>query len=63
MISLRFPLRPIGAVSVAGVTLTMPITIFLVRLLYDRLACCTSSPQTVARQLQAELDGPLPEPA
>jgi multidrug efflux pump len=55
--------QSIGVVLVAGVTLTTLVTIFLVPLLYDRLARRTSSPQTVARQLAAELGGPQPEPA
>ncbi|WP_347303346.1 efflux RND transporter permease subunit [Croceibacterium sp. TMG7-5b_MA50] len=55
--------QSIGVVLVAGVTLTTLVTIFLVPLLYDRLARRTSSPQAVARQLEAELDDLHPEPA
>jgi len=55
--------QSIGVVLVAGVSMTTLVTIFLVPVLYDRLARRTNSPQFVARQLKAEMGGRVPEPA
>lgn len=56
----------IGVVLVAGVSLTTVVTIFLVPLLYARLAGNTKSPQTVSRRLENEIGKnrlEVPDPA
>jgi multidrug efflux pump len=52
----------IGVVIVFGVTIATLITLFLIPLLYSRLARFTGSPLAVTRRLEGELDGPAPEP-
>jgi multidrug efflux pump len=49
--------QAIGVVIVWGVTLSTIITIFLIPLLYFRLARYTGSPLAVTRKLEAELKG------
>jgi multidrug efflux pump len=51
----------IGVVIVFGVSISTLITLFLIPLLYSRLARYTGSPLTVTRRLEAELRRP-PEP-
>jgi multidrug efflux pump len=54
----------IGTVIVWGVTLSTLITLFLIPLLYSRLARFTGSPLAVTRKLEAQLaGGPQPQPA
>jgi len=56
----------IGVVIVWGVTLSTIITLFLIPLLYSRLARYTGSPLAVTRKLEAELEahgGVTPQPA
>jgi multidrug efflux pump len=60
--------QAIGVVIVFGVSLSTLITLFLIPLLYARLARYTGSPEAVARKLEAELanrpDGNMrPQPA
>ena len=52
----------IGIVLVAGVSIATVITLFLIPLLYSRLARRTGSPLAVARRLDTELDT-VPAPA
>ena len=52
----------IGVVIVFGVSIATLITLFLIPLLYSRLARFTGSPLAVTRKLQGQLDGPAPEP-
>ncbi|PZN94006.1 MAG: multidrug transporter AcrB [Alphaproteobacteria bacterium] len=51
----------IGVVLVAGVSIATLITLFLIPLLYSRLARRTGSPLAVSRRLDTEL-GPVPVP-
>jgi multidrug efflux pump len=54
--------RPaIGVVIVVGVSISTVITLFLIPLLYSRLARYTGSPLAVSRKLEAQLGRP-PEP-
>jgi len=54
----------IGVVIVFGVALATMITLFLIPILYSRLAKRTGSPQAVGRELDAALGAPLePQPA
>jgi multidrug efflux pump len=53
----------IGTVVVWGVSIATLITLFLIPLLYSRLARFTRPPLTVARELDAELVGPKLQPA
>ncbi|HEY0150306.1 MAG TPA: efflux RND transporter permease subunit [Allosphingosinicella sp.] len=58
--------QAIGVVIVFGVSISTVITLFLIPLLYSRLARYTGSPLAVTRKLEAELaahDGRGPEPA
>jgi len=52
----------IGVVIVFGVTIATFITLFLIPLLYSRLARFTGSPLAVTRKLEGQLSGPEPEP-
>lgn len=52
----------IGVVIVFGVSFATSITLFLIPLLYSRVAGCTVSPQTVSRRLDSALkDSPVPD--
>jgi len=51
--------RAIGVVVVFGVSLATIITLFLIPVLYSRLARYTGSPEAVSRKLQAQLGRPL----
>ena len=54
----------IGVVIVFGVSISTLITLFLIPLLYSRLAGFTGSPLSVTRKLEAQLArGPEPQPA
>jgi multidrug efflux pump len=54
----------IGVVIVFGVAIATIITLFLIPLLYSRLARYTGSPLAVTRRLEGQLTGPLaPQPA
>lgn len=53
----------IGTVIVWGVSLSTLITLFLIPLLYSRLARFTGSPLAVTRKLEAQLAEPKPHPA
>jgi len=53
----------IGAVIVFGVSLATLITLFLIPILYSRLAKRTGSPEAVSRALDAALDPPAAAPA
>ncbi|MFN3944250.1 MAG: efflux RND transporter permease subunit [Allosphingosinicella sp.] len=53
----------IGVVIVFGVAISAFITLFLIPLLYSRLARFTGSPLAVTRKLEAQIAGPLPQPA
>ncbi|PSJ42124.1 efflux RND transporter permease subunit [Allosphingosinicella deserti] len=55
--------QAIGVVIVWGVSISTIITIFLIPLLYSRLARYTGSPLAVTRKLEAELRGGRGEPA
>src|SRR3546814_1361089 len=50
----------IGVVIVSGVSLATLITLFLIPILYSRLAGRTVSPQTVGRELDAALEAQKP---
>jgi multidrug efflux pump len=50
----------IGVVVVWGVSIATLITLFLIPVLYARLARYTGSPEAVARKLEAQLARPLP---
>ncbi|HYD13110.1 MAG TPA: efflux RND transporter permease subunit [Allosphingosinicella sp.] len=52
----------IGVVIVFGVAIATLITLFLIPLLYSRLARFTGSPLAVTRKLEGQLTGPAPEP-
>jgi multidrug efflux pump len=55
--------QAIGVVVVFGVSIATIITLFLIPLLYSRLARFTGSPEAVSRKLEAQLSGgraPLP---
>ncbi len=52
----------IGIVIVFGVSIATFITLFLIPILYSRLARYTSSPEAVGRKLDSELGGPAPAP-
>ena len=52
----------IGVVIVWGVSISTLITLFLIPLLYSRLARYTGSPLAVTRKLEAQLEHP-PAPA
>jgi multidrug efflux pump len=52
----------IGIVIVFGVSIATFITLFLIPILYSRLARYTGSPEEVGRKLEAELGGPVPAP-
>jgi multidrug efflux pump len=52
--------QAIGVVVVWGVSISTLITLFLIPLLYSRLARYTGSPEAVSRKLEAELARPLP---
>ena len=52
----------IGVVIVFGVSIATLITLFLIPLLYSRLARFTGSPLAVTRKLEGQLSGPAPEP-
>ena len=52
----------IGVVIVFGVSFATAITLFLIPLLYSRVAGRTVSPQTVSRRLDSALkDSPVPD--
>jgi multidrug efflux pump len=53
----------IGVVIVFGVALATLITLFLIPILYSRLAKRTSSPDAVGRELDAALVSEAPQPA
>jgi multidrug efflux pump len=53
----------IGVVIVWGVSISTLITLFLIPLLYSRLARYTGSPLAVTRKLEAQLARPQPAPA
>ena len=53
----------IGTVIVWGVALSTLITLFLIPLLYSRLARFTGSPLAVTRRLEDQLSAPRPAPA
>ncbi|MES2988697.1 MAG: efflux RND transporter permease subunit [Pseudomonadota bacterium] len=53
----------IGVVIVFGVSLSTIITLFLIPILYSRLAKRTGSPEAVGRKLDAALEGTAPQPA
>ncbi|WP_166037525.1 efflux RND transporter permease subunit [Sphingosinicella sp. YJ22] len=53
----------IGTVIVWGVSLSTLITLFLIPLLYSKLARFTGSPLAVTRKLEAQLAEPKPHPA
>ena len=53
----------IGTVIVWGVSLATVMTLFLIPLLYSRLARFTGSPLAVTRKLEAQLGEPKPQPA
>jgi multidrug efflux pump len=56
--------QAIGVVVVWGVSISTVITLFLIPLLYSRLARYTGSPEAVSRKLEAQLGrGPQPQPA
>jgi multidrug efflux pump len=50
----------IGVVVVWGVAIATLITLFLIPILYARLARYTGSPEAVARKLEAQLAKPMP---
>jgi multidrug efflux pump len=50
----------IGVVIIFGVALATLITLFLIPILYNRLAKRTSSPDAVGRQLDAALGAAVP---
>ncbi|RYD62816.1 MAG: multidrug transporter AcrB, partial [Sphingomonadales bacterium] len=50
----------IGVVIVFGVMLATLITLFLIPILYSRLAKWTGSPQAVSRELDAAMASPQP---
>jgi multidrug efflux pump len=52
--------QAIGVVVVWGVSISTVITLFLIPLLYSRLARFTGSPLAVSRKLEAQLTRPLP---
>jgi len=52
----------IGIVIVFGVSIATFITLFLIPILYSRLARYTSSPEAVGRKLDSELGAPAPAP-
>jgi multidrug efflux pump len=52
----------IGVVIVFGVSIATLITLFLIPLLYSRMARFTGSPLAVTRKLEGQLSGPAPEP-
>ena len=54
--------QAIGVVIVFGVSIATLITLFLIPLLYSRLARFTGSPLAVTRKLEGQLSGPAPEP-
>jgi len=53
----------IGVVVVFGVSIATVITLFLIPLLYSRLARFTGSPLSVTHKLEGQLSGPQPLPA
>jgi len=53
----------IGVVIVFGVSIATVITLFLIPLLYSRLARFTGSPLAVTRKLEGQLTGQQPQPA
>ncbi|MGE0180058.1 MAG: efflux RND transporter permease subunit, partial [Sphingomonas sp.] len=53
----------IGVVIVFGVSIATAITLFLIPLLYSRVARFTGSPLTVTRKLERQLAEPQPLPA
>jgi len=53
----------IGIVIVFGVSIATFITLFLIPILYSRLARYTGSPEAVGRALDSELGVPAPAPA
>ena len=53
----------IGVVIVFGVSIATAITLFLIPLLYSRLARFTGSPLTVTRKLERQLGEAQPMPA
>jgi multidrug efflux pump len=52
--------QAIGVVVVWGVSISTLITLFLIPILYARLAGYTGSPEAVARKLDQQLNDPLP---
>jgi multidrug efflux pump len=52
--------QAIGVVVVWGVSVSTIITLFLIPVLYSRLARYTGSPEEVSRKLEAQLARPLP---
>jgi len=52
--------QAIGVVVVWGVSISTVITLFLIPVLYSRLARFTGSPEAVTRKLEAQLAKPLP---
>ncbi|MDP9413947.1 MAG: efflux RND transporter permease subunit [Pseudomonadota bacterium] len=55
--------QAIGVVVVWGVSISTVITLFLIPILYSRLARLTGSPEEVSRKLQAQLAQARPQPA
>jgi multidrug efflux pump len=58
--------QAIGVVIVFGVSIATMITLFLIPILYSRLARFTGSPEAVSRKLEAQLadaPGARPQPA
>jgi len=53
----------IGVVIVFGVSIATAITLFLIPLLYSRLARYTGSPLSVSRKLERQLGAAQPQPA
>ena len=52
--------QAIGVVVVWGVSISTLVTLFLIPILYSRLAGYTGSPEAVARKLDQQLNDPLP---
>lgn len=52
--------QAIAVVVVFGVSISTVITLFLIPVLYSRLARFTGSPEAVSRKLDAQLARPLP---
>ncbi len=52
--------QAIGVVVVWGVSISTLVTLFLIPMLYSRLARYTGSPEAVSRKLEGQLSDPLP---